>query len=176
MTEEKPAAGGVLRWALRHGVGVGILCALWFVTLHLTGNNPFGPKRLLAEFTVPIAVVASQWALRRSVQPGKPGVGRSLAVGGLTAVLAALIAASSLYSLGQGAGPAAWQRNRAEMQEIARSERDYLVKQGGGETAYQLQLQQLGRLTATDLAQNDFSKILLLGLMFALPAGVFFRE
>lgn len=165
-----------MRWALRGGVGVGVLCALWLVLLQLTGNNPFGPKRLLAQFTVPIAVVASQWAFRRSVQPGKPGLGRSLAVGGLATVLAALIAASSLYSLGQSAGPEALRRNREEMQEIARSEHDYLVKQGGSEAAYRQQLRQLGQLTMADLAQNDFSKILLLGFIFALPAGVFLRE
>ena len=172
---EEPAEGGVLRWALRFGVGVGMLCALWLVLLQLTSNNPFGPKRLLAQFTVPIAVVASQWAFWRSVRPGNPGLGRSLVVGGLTTLLAALIAATSLYSLGQSAGPEALRRNQAEMLEIARSERDYLVKQGG-EAAYQQRLQQLGQLTMADLAQNDFSKILLLGLMFALPAGVFFRE
>lgn len=176
MSVAQPAPKGVWRWALRFGVGVGVLCALWLVLLQLTGNNPFGPKRLLAQFTVPIAVVASQWALRRGLRPEKPGVGRALAVGGLTAVLAALIAASSLYSLGRSAGPEALQRNRAEMQEIARAEHEYLVTQGGGEAAYQQRLQQLGQLTMTDLAQNDFSKILLLGLMFALPAGVFFRE
>lgn len=165
-----------MRWALRFGVGAGVLCALWLVVLQLTGNNPFGPKRLLAQFMVPLAVVTSQWALRRSLRPEKPGVGRALAVGGLTAVVAALIAASSLYSLGQSMGPTALQRSRAEMQEIARAERDYLIKQGGSEAAYQQRLRQLGQLTMADLAQNDFSKILLLGLMFALPAGVFFRE
>lgn len=176
MSVAQAAPGGVLRWALRFGVGAGVLCALWLLVLQFTGNNPFGPKRLLAQFTVPIAVVASQWALRRGLRPEKPGVGRSLAVGGLTTVLAALIAASSLYSLGQSAGPVALERNRAELQEIARAEREYLVKQGGSEAAYQQRLQQLGQLTMMDLAQNDFSKILLLGLMFALPAGVFFRE
>lgn len=176
MSIERPATGSVWRWALRFGVGVGMLCALWLVVLQLTGNNPFGPKRLLAQFTVPIAVVASQWALRRSVLPGKPGLGRALGVGGLTTVLAATIAATSLYSLGQSAGPGALEKNRAEMQEIARSEHDYLVQQGGSEAAYQQQLWQLGQLTMADLAQNDFSKIMLLGLMFALPAGVFLRE
>ena len=175
MSSEKPTSGAVLRWALRFGVGAGVLCALWLVGLQLTGNNPFGPKRLLAHFTVPIAVVASQYMLRRSLRPEKPGVGRALAVGGLTAILAALIAASSLYSLGRGAGPRAVETSRTELLEIARAEREYLVKQGG-EAAYQQQLRQLERLTITDIAQNDFSKILMLGLIFALPAGVFFRE
>jgi hypothetical protein len=170
------SSGVVLRLALRFGVGIGVLCGLWLLGLHLTGNNAFGPKRLLVQFTVPIAVVASQWALRRTLLPEKPKLGRALAVGGLTTVIAAGIAASSLYGLAQGAGEPAMARNRQEMLEIARTERDYLIKRSGSEAAYQQHLQQLSHLSVTDLAQNDFSKILMLGLIFALPGGIFFRE
>jgi hypothetical protein len=176
MSLEKSALGSVLRWALRFGVGAGALYALWLVGLKLTGNNPFGAKRVLMQFAVPIAVVASQWMLRRSMQPGRPGLRRALGVGVLTALLGAMIAAGSLYSLGQAATPQALQRNRTEMLAIARLERDYFVKQGGGEAVYQQRLRQLEQLTIGEVAQSDFSKILLLGLMFALPAGIFLRE
>ena len=176
MSSEESAPGGVLRWALRCGVGAGVLYALWLVGLQLTGNNPFGPKRVLMQFAVPIAVVASQLLLRRSVRPAKPGLRRSVGVGLLTALVGALIAASSLYGLGQSASPEALQRNRVEMLGIAHAERDYFVKQGGGEAVYQQRLRQLEQLTIADVARSDFSKILLLGLMFALPAGIFLRE
>ena len=175
MPLEETRSGMVGRWALRFGVGAGVLCAVWMLGLHLTGNNAFGPKRILPQFLVPVAAVASQWALRRSVRPSKAGLGRAVGVGVLTAMVAALIAASSLYSLGQSAGPEALRLNRAEMVEIARSQRDYLVKEGG-QAAYEQQLQQLEHVTMADIARSDFIKILLLGLMFALPAGVFLRE
>lgn len=175
MSSEENQAGMVGRWALRFGVGAGVLCAVWMLILHLTGNNAFGPKHILPQFLVPVAAVASQWALRRSIRPSKAGLGRAVGVGALTALLAALIAASSLYSLGQSVGPAALQLNRAEMVEIARSQRDYLVKEGG-QAAYEQQLRQLQQVTLADIAQSDFVKILLLGLMFALPTGVFLRE
>lgn len=176
MSSDNSAPGSVLRWALRFGVGAGVLYAVWLLGLQLTGNNPFGPKRVLMQFAVPLAVVASQWMLRRSLRPQRPGLRRAVGVGLLTALVGALIAASSLYGLGQSATPEALQRNRTEMLGIARAERDYFVKQGGGEAVYQQRLQQLEQLTIGDVAQSDFSKILLLGLMFALPAGIFLRE
>lgn len=175
MTSEKNAPGVVWRWALRFGVAAGVVCALWMLGLQLTGNNAFGPKRILPQFLVPIAAVASQWVLRRSVRPSKAGLGRAVGVGALTALLAALIAASSLYSLGRAAGPEALRLNRTEMLEIARSQRDYFVKEGG-QAAYEKQLRDLEQVTLADIAQSDFVKILILGLMFALPAGVFLRE
>ena len=176
MSSEESVPGGVVRWALRFGVGAGVLYALWVLGLQLTGNNPFGPKRVLMQFVVPIAVVASQWMLRRSMRPDRPGLRRAVGVGVLTAIIGALIAASSLYGLGQSTTPEALQRNRTEMLAIARAERDFFVKQGGGEAVYQQRLRQLEQLTIGEVAQSDFSKILLLGLMFAVPAGIFLRE
>ncbi len=175
MSSEKNASGVVWQWALRFGVAAGVLCALWMLGLQLTGNNAFGPKRILPQFLVPIAAVASQWTLRRSVRPSKAGLGRAVGVGALTTLLAALIAASSLYSLGRAAGPEALRLNRIEMIEIARSQQAYLVKEGG-QAAYKKQLLELEQVTLADIAQSDFIKILLLGLMFALPAGIFLRE
>jgi len=166
----------MLRQALQFGVGIGLLCALWMLGLHLTGNNAFGPKRLLMHFAVPVAVVLSQWTLRRVVRPGKPGLGRSLGVGVLTTVVAATITAGSVLALGAGAGEPAMERNRQELLGIAQAEKVNLLKSGGGEAGYQQHLAFLAKLSAKDIAQNDFSKILLLGLIFAIPGGIFFRE
>ena len=166
----------MLRLGLRFGVGMGVAYGLWLWGLHLTGNNAFGPKRMVCWFVVPVAVVASQWLLRRMFRPGAPGVGRALGVGGLTALLAAGIGAASLLGLAQGAGEPALALNRRELLEIAASQQELMVKQAGSEAAYQAHLERLKHLTADDLARNDFSKILLLGLLFGLPAGVFLRE
>lgn len=165
----------VVRLALRCGVGLGVLYGLWSAGLHLSGQNAFGPKRLLAQFALPLAVVGSQWWLRQASRPVAPGLGRALAVGGLTALIGAGLVAASVAGLGRGAGPAATVRNQQEMVQIARAERDYLVKQGG-ERGYQQQVAQLARLTPGDVARNDFSKLVFLGLVFGLPGGVFFRE
>ena len=55
----------VRRVALWFGGGVGVLCSVWIMGLHLTGNNAFGPKQLLAELLVPFVALTSQWVLRR---------------------------------------------------------------------------------------------------------------
>lgn len=174
-----PVAAGsewVLRLALRFGVGIGLAYAVWLLGLHLTGNNAFGPKRLVAQFAIPPAVVASQWMLRRVLRPAKPGLGRALAVGGLTAVLAATLAATSVYGLGVGVGESAMTRTRTELLEIARSQKTFLMKQLGSEAAYNRNIQQVQQLTLSDIARDDFSKILVLGMLVAIPAGIFLRE
>ena len=69
------SSGWVVRLALRFGVGIGLGYAAWLVGLHLTGNNAFGPKRMLVQFAIPLAVVASQWTLRRVLRPRRRGCG-----------------------------------------------------------------------------------------------------
>lgn len=170
------ASAWVVRLALRFGIGFGLLYAAWLLALHLMGENPFGPKRMLVQFAVPLAVVGSQWALRRALRPGKPGLVRALAVGAITAVLAATVGATSLYGLGQGVGEAAMQRNRTELLGIARANKAFMVKRMGGEAAYRAHEAQVMQLTAGDVAKDDFIKILLLGSLLVLPAGVFLRE
>ena len=75
------------------------------------------------------------------------------------------MAAGSLYGLGQGIGEPAVTGARAELLEIARTHKAMIVKETGGEAAYQNHVRQLGQLTIGDLARDDFSKILILGLL-----------
>ncbi|WP_345237320.1 DUF4199 domain-containing protein [Hymenobacter saemangeumensis] len=166
----------MLQQAIRYGVGIGILCALWLVGLHLTDNNAFGPKRVLLYFAVPVAVVLSQWSLRRAMPGGKPGLLRALGMGALTTVMAATLVALGVIALGKIAGEPALERNRREMMYLARADRKAMVKQAGSEEGYNRQMAYWAQLSAQDIAQNDFSKILLLGLIFAVPGGIFFRE
>ncbi|GAC1599018.1 MAG: hypothetical protein NVS3B25_25500 [Hymenobacter sp.] len=171
-----PSAGLVLRLGLRFGVGMGVVCALWMLGLHLTGNNPFGPKQLLAQLLVPLAAGASQWLLRQKLKPAKPGLGRSLGVGGLTVLLAALISAGSLVGLAHGAGEPALARNRAEVLEIVRAQQHENSKVILSETQQTQQLRNVQNLTVWDLATGNFTQVLVLGLVLALPAGIFLRE
>jgi hypothetical protein len=165
-----------VRVALRFGVGVGIVCSLWLLVLQLTGNNPFGPKQLLSQFFVPIAVVASQWTLRRAVKPALPGVGRSLAVGGLTVLLAAVITAGSVWSLAHGVDETVLARNRAETVEIIRVQQESTPKQRRNAKQEALDLQQAGKLSISDMAIGTFTRVLLLGMLVGLPSGIFFRK
>jgi len=164
------------RLALRFGVGVGVLCSLWLLFLQLTGNNPFGPKQLLGQLFVPFAVVASQWLLRRTLAPMLPGVGRSLAVGGLTALLAALIASGSVWSLARGVDETVLTRNRAEMVEILRVQQRETPKEKRNARLEAQQLQRVEELSIRDLALSTFTRVLLLGMVVGLPSGIFFRK
>jgi hypothetical protein len=165
-----------VRLAVRFGVGVGVLCSLWLLILQLTGNNPFGPKQLLSQFFVPIAVVLSQWMLRRTVAPALPGVGRSLAVGGLTVLLAAAITAGSVWSLAHAVDESVLARNRAETVEITRVQQESTPKQRRNTKQEALELQRAAKLSISDLAIGTFTRVLLLGMIVGLPSGIFFRK
>lgn len=171
-----PTAGLVLRLALRFGVGIGLVCAGWMLILQLTGNNAFGPKQILAQLLVPLAVIGSQWLLRRQFAPQKPGLGRAMAVGGLTALLAALISAASVVGLANGVGEAALARHRAELLEIVRVQHAAIPKEKRNPALEKQQVQNVANLTVKDMAVGNFSLVLLFGLLLAFPGGIFLRE
>ena len=169
-------SGLVGRVALRCGVGVGVACAGWMLILQMTGNNGFGPKQLLAQLLVPLVAVGSEWWLRQQLRPERPGLARSLGVGVLTAFIAAIISASSLVGLAHGAGEPALARNRAEELEIVRAQQRENPKVILSEKQRQQQLQIVESLTVGGMAMRNFILVFVLGLVLALPAGIFLRE
>lgn len=169
----------VLRLALRFGGGAGLLCCVWIICLHLTGNNAFGPKQLLAELLVPFAALASEWMLRRRLQPAKPGLARSMAVGGLTTLLAAVLCAGTVWGLGHVAGEPALARHRAEFAEIMQTQLRDAAGAAKKNVPMQLTPKQqavIAGITVNDLVVANFQTVLFLGLVFGLPGGIFFRE
>ena len=170
------ATGMVSRVGIRCGLGVGIICGLWMLGLHATGNNAFGPKQLLAQLLVPMVAVGSQWWLRQRLRPERPGLGRALGVGGLTVLVAALLSAGSLVGLAAGAGEWAVARNRAEVLEIVRGQQRENSKVVLTEKQQQAQIENVEKLTIGDMAISNFTQVLLLGLVLAVPAGIFLRE
>lgn len=171
-----PDSQVVWQLGLRFGVGVGIVCALWLLFLQLTNNNPLGPKQLMGQLLVPLAAAGSQWLLRQKLAPARPGVGRALAVGGLTVLIAAAVAASSVWGLARGAGEPALARNRTEMQEIIRVQQAIRPKEKRNAQFEAQELRQVSALTIGNLASGTFTRVLLLGMLVAVPAGLFFRK
>ncbi|WP_092667955.1 DUF4199 domain-containing protein [Hymenobacter arizonensis] len=171
-----PSPGLVTRIGLRFGVGVGLVCALWMAGLQLTGNNGFGPKQIMAQLFVPLAAVASEWVLRRQLKPEKPGLGRSLGVGLLTVLVAALVSASSLVGMARVAGEKALAVNRAEILEIVRHQQRENPKVKLSQQEMQQQIQNVEKITIGDMAVSNFTQLVLLGLTLALPGGIFLRE
>ena len=172
----EPASGLVTRLALRFGAGAGLVCGLWMLALQLTGSNGFGPKQVLAQLLVPLAAVASEWVLRKKLQPEKPGLGRSLGVGLLTVLIAAVVSAGSVLVLAYGAGEPALARNRAEVKEIVLAQQRENPKVMRSEQEIRQQLSNVEKLGVKDLVTSNFSIVLLFGLVLALPGGIFFRE
>ena len=166
----------VMRLGLRFGVAAGLVCGLWMVGLQLAGSNGFGPKQILAQLLVPLAAVGSEWFLRRQLAPEKPGLGRSLGVGVLTALLAALVSVLSLVGLAEGAGEPALARHRAEVLEIVRAQQHENAKVVVTAQQQQQQIQQVEDMTVGDMATSNFLQVLVLGLVLAVPAGIFLRE
>ena len=174
--EVKVPTGAVQRLVLRFGLGAGLVCVVWMVGLQLTGSNGFGPKQILAQLLVPLAVVASQWLLRKAAKPDKPGLGASLGVGVLTALLAAFISAVGVVGLAYSAGEPALARHRAEVLEIVRAQQRENPKTVALPAVQQQQVAQVQRMTVGDMATSNFLQVLVLGLVLAVPAGIFLRE
>ena len=174
--EVKVPAGAVLRLASRFGIGAGLTCVLWMVGLQLSGSNGFGPKQILAQLLVPLAAVASEWLVRKEAKPNKPGLGKSLGVGVLTVLLAALLSAAGVLGLAYGAGEPAVARHRAEVLEIVQAQQRENPQLKVPAAMHEQQLRQVQQLTVGDMATSNFLQVLLLGLVLAVPAGIFLRE
>lgn len=162
--------------ALRFGAGAGLLCAVWLLFLQWSGNNPFSPKQIMGLLTVPFIAAGSQWFLRRRMAPVRPGVGRTLAVGGLTVLLAALLAALSVWGLAQVVGEPVLAQNRRELIEITRVQQNLRPKEKRNTVFEKQELQQIAAVSGSDLAMQTFKLTLILGMMLALPSGIFLRK
>lgn len=172
-----PSSNVVGQLALRFGVAAGILCAGWMLGLQVTGNNPFGPKLLLAQLLVPLLAVSAEWRLRQKLAPEKPGIGRALTLGGLVVLLASFILASSVIGLASGAGQEKLVAlNRAEAREITLADLQSRPKEQRNPVIEQQQLNKIAHLSITDIAISSFTVTLLLGMTLAVPGGIFFRE
>lgn len=169
-------SGAVVRLGMRFGLGAGLVCGLWLLFLYFTGNEPFSPKQIMGLLVVPFAAAASQWLLRREAAPARPGVVRSLAVGGLTVLLAALLAAVSTWGLATALGDKALAYSRAELVEITRVQQKIRPKEKRNSQFEKQELAQAAALSTADLARGTFTWTLVLGMMGALPAGIFLRK
>jgi len=123
-----------------------------------------------------MAAAASQWLLRRKMAPARPGVGRALAVGGLTVIIAAGLAAASVWGLAHVVGEPTLARNRAELLEITRVQQALRPKEKRNKQFEQQELQAAATLSTTDLARGTLTWALLLGMFGALPSGLFLRK
>lgn len=169
-------AAAVRRLGLQFGLGAGLVCVAWLVFLQVSGNNPFSPKQLMGLLVVPFAAAGSQWLLRRAVAPARPGVGRTLAVGSLVVVVAATIAAAGTWGMGRALGEQALAPSRAELLEITRVQQRGRDKAKRNAAFEQQELQQAANLTLADLARGTFTYTVILGLLGAIPAGLFLRK
>lgn len=171
-----PASNLIVRLALRFGIGAGLVCAAWLLFLQWSGNNPFSPKQIMGLLVVPFVAAGSQWYLRRTLAPIRPGVGRTLAVGGLTVVIAAVLAAVSVWGLAQVVGETALAQNRRELVEITRVQQGLRDKAKRNAAFEQQELARAAAVSVGDLALQTFKLTLVLGLFLAVPSGIFLRK
>ena len=171
-----PASNLIVRLGLRFGVGAGLVCAAWLLFLQWSGNNPFSPKQIMGLLVVPFVAAGSQWFLRRKLAPVRPGVGRTLAVGGLTVIIAAVLAATSVWGLAQVVGEPTLAQNRRELVEITRVQQRLRDKAKRNAAFEQQELVRAAAITVGDLALQTFKLTLTLGLFLAVPSGIFLRK
>ncbi|WP_230471376.1 MULTISPECIES: DUF4199 domain-containing protein [Hymenobacter] len=164
-----------MRTAIQWGVSAGIVCILWVIGLYLTGNNPYGPKRLMTFFIPPLAAILSQGVLRRKFQPEGPGLGRAIGVGLLTTFFIALVSAAGVYGFARITGNAPIQRHLSEMDQLLAASKADFLKQPHGLEQYERTRQGLAR-TPQGFAADDFKNKILFGLLISVPGGIFFRK
>lgn len=165
----------MLRTALLYGAGAGALCALWLIGLYLVGNNPYGPKRLMAIFIPPIAVLLGQWKLRQYYKPEGPGILKAIGTGLLTTLIAAVVSAGSVYVFAQVTGPEPIARHVAEMRQLLEAGKPMFLKEKNGRQQYEQTYRGLAQ-TPQDLAADDYKNKLLFGLLMSIPGGIFLRK
>ena len=168
--------GLVGKIGLRFGISAGIVCAAWLLFLQWSGNNPFSPKQIMGLLTVPFIAAGSQWVLRSKLAPMRPGVGRTLAVGGLTVLLAALLAAGSVWALAHVVGEPALARNRSELIEITKVQQQLRPTEKRNAAFEKQELDQAAALSVGDMARGTFTWTILLGLLLSIPSGIFLRK
>jgi hypothetical protein len=170
------ASSLIVRLALRFGAGAGLVCAAWLLFLQWSGNNPFSPKQLMGLLVVPFVAAGSQWFLRYKMAPVRPGVGRTLAVGGLTVLVAALLAAASTWGMAHAVGEPALAQNRRELLEITRVQQNLRPKEKRNAQFEKQELAQVAAISIGDLVMQTFKLTLTLGLFLAVPSGIFLRK
>ena len=99
-----------------------------------------------------------------------------MAVGVLTALLAALLSSASVVGLANGVGETVLARHRTEALEIVQMQHAETPKAKRNATLEKLQLQKVANLTVSDMVVGNFSLVLLFGLLLAFPGGIYFRE
>lgn len=171
VSPEKP----VLRIALLYGVSAGVLCILWVVGLYFAGNNPYGPKRLMAIFVPPVAALLGQWKLRQYFKPDGPGLLRSIATGLLITLFSSVVSASGVYAFARSTGPEPIARHLKEMRRLLEQAKPMFLKEKSGRQQYEQAYRNLA-FSAQDLATDDYVRKFLVGLLISIPGGIFLRK
>jgi uncharacterized membrane protein YqaE (UPF0057 family) len=164
-----------MRTALLYGAGAGAVCVLWITGLYLAGNNPYGPKRLMAIFVPPVAVLLGQWKLRRYFKPEGPGIIKSIGTGLLITFFAAVVSAGGVYLFARLTGPEPIARHLTEMRQLLQNSKPMFLKEKNGRKQYEQTYKNLA-FSAQGLAADDYIRKLLLGLLLSIPGGIFLRK
>ncbi|OON68419.1 DUF4199 domain-containing protein [Hymenobacter sp. CRA2] len=167
----------VIRTALRVGVLAGLVCIAWSVLLYATGQNPFGPKRLMIIFVTPAAGVIAQWQVRKHHR-AQATMGWQLLMGIVAVGLTAVLSAVGVYSVARVGGEKLMQRNLAEATQIVEASRKQFSEKELSKAAYEANKRSLpvAAGTAQGVANEDFQKKLLLGLLLTVPGAIFLRR
>lgn len=165
----------VLRTAVLCGAVTGALCVAWVLFLYLTDNNPYGPKRTLADFFTPIAAVVSQILLRRYYVPEGPGLGKAIGVGMLTSLVTAIVAAAGMYTFSRLTGPGLIEQHLTEARQLLEATKAMYLKEANGAQQYAATLRNLAR-TPEGFAQDELFKKSFIGVLLSIPVGVFLRK
>ena len=78
--------------------------------------------------------------------------------------------------LAYGAGEPAIARHRAEVLEIVRAQQRENPKAVASAAVRAQQVAQVQHMTIGNMATSNFLQVLVLGLVLAVPAGIFLRE
>lgn len=164
----------IVRIGVRYGVLGGLVCFALVAILYFVGYNPFGDVGRISYLPIPFFVFMAIRNYKKYVESdltfGK-GFRVGLAVAFYTALTSALLVLALIYLI----GPEILQNHIAEMRAILEETREQQV-QILGEKSYNQVYEGLDELTPTWQAADFFLWRLIVGIIFALVAAVFFRK
>ena len=166
----------VFREGLKYGLGCALVNFGALLILYFTGTNPFGSNLALTLMTLPPAIILGLYQFKKYIDPNI-GFLKAFRLGLIISATAAVLSAGLVFSLAKMAGKPALDRHIAEMRAVLE---DPTAKaktlEIAGKENYELALKNIEKITAVDLAADDFYKKLGIGFLLSLVGATFFRK
>ncbi|MCS7018400.1 MAG: DUF4199 domain-containing protein [Cytophagales bacterium] len=165
----------LLLTAIATGMAAATAMAVFLVVLYGFQLNPFGQYKLMFMPLYALVLMFGLWHFRKQHMGGWLHGWQAIFLGVLTAIVAAATYAAVVYGLLAYILPNMLMLHRAELNNWMVRHRVVMVEQMGSQ-AYANNLQAIERITAADIALDEWIKTAAIGLVIGMAVGLFFKK